>query len=82
MENLNINIAMAEFEANLEQLISQSQLPVGVLSYILKHYTNKIEQQYIGYVNSYYLSHESQNIAIDDEQEGFIADEIIKQGQE
>lgn len=69
METVNINIAMAEFEAGLDQLITQSQLPVGIVSYILKHYSANIEKQYVAYVNQYYLSHDSQSISIDPENE-------------
>lgn len=82
METININIAMAEFEASLDQLITQSQLPVGVVSYILKQYSTNTEKQYIAYVNQYYLSHNSQNISIDPENEDHTLTELEKQGQE
>ena len=55
MEEKNINILIAEFEQNLEQLLSTSNLPIGVAYYILKAQTDKLQNNYIGFINSYYM---------------------------
>ena len=81
MEKLNINIAIAESELGLTQLLAQSQLPIGVVSYILKDYLNNIERQYIGYVNSYYLSKEPEYTKLDPEAEEFRSIKIEEEKQ-
>lgn len=50
----NINLLMAKFEQNLNQLLAESQLPVGVAYYILKTQTDKLQNNYIGFINSCY----------------------------
>ena len=54
---LNINILIADFTKNLDKLIQDSQLPIGVLHYIIDNYNNNITNQYIGYINAYMLEH-------------------------
>jgi len=53
----NINLQIHDFVSDFDTLINDSNLPIGVLHYILKDYTNNIEKNYIGYLNSYYLAH-------------------------
>ena len=48
----NINILMANFEENLEQLLIESHLPVGIAYYLLKDQTERLHQNYIGFINS------------------------------
>lgn len=48
----NINIVISEFDANIKTLIQSSNLPVGVVYYILKNLTQQIEMQYYATLNS------------------------------
>lgn len=48
----NINIVMVNFDENLKSLIQSSNLPVGVVYYILKNTTQQIEMQYYALINS------------------------------
>lgn len=48
----NINIVISEFDANIKSLIQSSNLPVGVVYYILKNLTQDIEMQYYATLNS------------------------------
>lgn len=50
----NINILIANFEQGLNQLLVNSQLPVGVAYYILKNQADKLQNNYVGFINSYY----------------------------
>ena len=49
MDNINLNILY--FEQNLQNLISQSQLPVSVVELVLKDTLNKIGIQKQLYLN-------------------------------
>ncbi len=51
--NKNINIDMIHFEQQLQTLISNSQLPIGVVYYILWQYWNKLQDQYYYYIQQY-----------------------------
>ena len=51
----NINLLMANFEDGLEQLLGNSGLPIGVAYYILKAKTDKLFQDYIGFINGCYM---------------------------
>ncbi len=48
----NINIVISQFDANIKSLIQSSNLPVGVVYYILKNLTQDIEMQYYATLNS------------------------------
>lgn len=48
----NINIVISQFDANIKSLIQSSNLPVGVVYYILKNLTQQIEMQYYATLNS------------------------------
>ena len=48
----NINIVISQFYANIKSLIQSSNLPVGVVYYILKNLTQEIEMQYYATLNS------------------------------
>lgn len=48
----NINIVISEFDANIKSLIQSSNLPIGVVYYILKNLTQDIEMQYYATLNS------------------------------
>lgn len=68
----NYNILIANFTEKLDAILQHSNLPVGIIYFILKDYTNKIEQQYIGYVNSYMWNHpveETVNLANEEQEE-------------
>ena len=53
----NYNILIANFTDKLDTVLQNSNLPVGMIYFILKDYVNNFEQQYIGYVNSYMWNH-------------------------
>lgn len=53
----NYNILIANFTEKLDAVLQHSNLPVGIIYFILKDYVNNFEQQYIGYVNSYMWNH-------------------------
>lgn len=68
----NYNILIANFTEKLDAILQHSDLPVGVIYFILKDYINNIEQQYIGYVNSYMWNHpveETVNLANEEQEE-------------
>lgn len=48
----NINIVISQFDENIKSLIQSSNLPVGVVYYILKNLTQDIEMQYYATLNS------------------------------
>lgn len=48
----NINIEILQFDETLKSLIQSSNLPVGVVYYILKNTTQQIEMQYYALINS------------------------------
>lgn len=48
----NINIVISQFDENIKSLIQSSNLPVGVVYYILKNLTQQIEMQYYATLNS------------------------------
>ena len=48
----NINIVISQFDENIKTLIQSSNLPVGVVYYILKNLTQQIEMQYYATLNS------------------------------
>ena len=43
---MNINIQIKQFQQNLIQIIQESQLPVGIVYYILKNQLNEIDGLY------------------------------------
>lgn len=48
----NINIVISQFDESIKSLIQSSNLPVGVVYYILKNLTQQIEMQYYATLNS------------------------------
>ena len=48
----NINIVISQFDENIKSLIQSSNLPIGVVYYILKNLTQDIEMQYYATLNS------------------------------
>lgn len=50
---MDINLAIMDFEGELEQIIGNSNLPVGVAYYIMQKYTENLYYRYVGYVNSH-----------------------------
>ncbi len=48
----NINIVISQFDENIKSLIQSSNLPIGVVYYILKNLTQQIEMQYYATLNS------------------------------
>ena len=48
----NINIVISQFDANIKSIIQSSNLPIGVVYYILKNLTQDIEMQYYATLNS------------------------------
>ena len=48
----NINVVISQFDENIKSLIQSSNLPVGVVYYILKNLTQQIEMQYYATLNS------------------------------
>ncbi len=51
----NINIVISQFDANIRSLIQSSNLPVGVVYYLLQNLTKDIEKQYYATLNSILL---------------------------
>lgn len=58
----NYNIYIANFTEKLDAVLQHSNLPVGIVYFILKDYVNNLEQQYVGYVNSYMWNHPIEEI--------------------
>ena len=48
----NINIVISQFDENIKSFIQSSNLPIGVVYYILKNLTQQIEMQYYATLNS------------------------------
>ena len=48
----NINIVISQFDESIKSLIQSSNLPIGVVYYILKNLTQQIEMQYYATLNS------------------------------
>ena len=48
----NINLKIANFSNKLKYLIGTSQLPVGIVYYILKDTFNELQKQYYATLNS------------------------------
>lgn len=48
----NINIVISQFDESIKSLIQSSNLPIGVVYYILKNLTQDIEMQYYATLNS------------------------------
>ena len=48
----NINIVISQFDENIKSLSQSSNLPIGVVYYILKNLTQDIEMQYYATLNS------------------------------
>lgn len=65
----NINIVISQFDANIKSLIQSSNLPVGVVYYMLKNLTQQIEMQYYATLNSILTQQtEEKEISISEEQ--------------
>ena len=47
-----MNIKIEQFNSNLKNLINSSQLPVGVVYYLLKYYTKELETTYYDALNA------------------------------
>ena len=48
----NINIVISQFDENIKSFIQSSNLPIGVVYYILKNLMQDIEIQYYATLNS------------------------------
>lgn len=48
----NINLAIDDLRNGLIDIINESGLPIGVVELICKEVYNKVQMQYIAYINS------------------------------
>lgn len=51
----NINLKIQDFRNNFNNLIKSSQLPIGVIYYVLKNSLSQIQQQYYATLNNLLL---------------------------
>lgn len=65
----NINIVISQFDANIKSLIQSSNLPIGVVYYILKNLTQDIEMQYYATLNSILVQHPEEKTIPSSEEE-------------
>ena len=65
----NINIVISQFDANIRSLIQSSNLPVGVVYYLLQNLTKDIEKQYYATLNSILLQQPEEKTISSSEEE-------------
>ena len=57
MDNYDINKQIDNVIKNLNTILSESNLPIGVAYYLIKDVYNNVEYQYIQYLNNYNKEH-------------------------
>lgn len=52
---MNINLKIEEVKVNIEKIMTESQLPLGIIYYLFKDIYSQIERQYYASLNSIIL---------------------------